>query len=467
MARITFYGAAGTVTGSRHLLDIRGQRVLIDSGLFQGKKANRLKNWEDFPVDPGSIDKILITHAHIDHTGYLPRLVKQGFTGPVYCTHATQELLKVLLMDSAHLQEEDARWANKKGFSRHKKALPLYDSRDAEDTLQLLIGQNFGDNLWLDDCTRVKFRDAGHILGASMIDIRVAEKEKRKKILFSGDLGRADELILREPVQAFDIDYLILESTYGDRLHKDQDPKGDLERVINESIERGGVLLIPAFAIGRTQTLLYIIRELEEEGRIPSIPVYVDSPMAIDATKIFRRRITDLNMHLRIAKLENERVFRTRNISFTKTREQSISINEEQGPAIIISASGMATGGRILHHMIQRLEDPRNTMLFVGYQAVGTRGRTILEGKQEVKIHGRQVSVKAHVENMSGFSGHADYNEILAWLMGFNHPPEKIFLVHGEPEAAASLADKIRQRFGWDVEIPAFGDSYELDLGDC
>lgn len=464
MAKITFYGAAGTVTGSRHMLDIRGKRYLVDGGLFQGRKENRLKNWEPFPQDPGSIDKIFVTHAHIDHTGYLPRLVKDGYTGPIYCTHATHDLLRIMLLDSAHLQEEDARWANKKGFSKHKPALPLYDTQDAEDTLALLVPVHLGDDISLDDKMRVKFRDAGHILGASIVDFKVRDPKDSKKILFSGDLGRAAEIILREPVQAFDVDYLVLESTYGDRLHEDHDPKSDLERVVTESVARGGVLIIPAFAVGRTQTLLYILHQLEGEGRIPTLPVFVDSPMAIDATKIFARRVTDLNLHIRIAKLAGDKVFSTGNIKFTKSRQQSMEINEIDGPAIIISASGMATGGRILHHLKQRLPNKKNTILFVGYQGEGTRGRAIMEGRETVKIHGQHIAVNAHVESMSGFSGHADYNEILAWLMGFNRPPRETFLVHGEPKASEALAQKIRKQFGWKVTIPAFGNSFELPM---
>lgn len=464
MARLTFYGAARTVTGSRHLLELGGQKLLIDCGLFQGTKENRLKNWDPFPVPPADIDRVLLTHAHIDHTGYLPRFCRDGFKGPVQCTRATYDLAQILLRDSAYLQEEDAAWANKKGFSKHSPALPLYTIDDANEAIRRFDPVYFGDDIYLNDNVRIKFREAGHLLGGGLIDIKVKTNDGFKKILFSGDLGRSEELILREPVQAFNIDYLVLESTYGNRLHENATPDEELARVINESVDRGGVLLIPSFSVGRTQMLLYMIRELEEAGLIPDLPVYVDSPMAIDATDIFRQHVSDLNLTARIAKLQGKAVFHPRNINFCKSRDQSKNINNRRNRAVIISASGMATGGRILHHMVQRLPSEKNTMLFVGYQAEGTRGRIILEGRDTVKIHGSQVPVRAHVENISGFSGHADYNEILAWLMGFNKPPLKTFLVHGELEAAEALAGKIRERFGWDVVIPDFGDSFEFDL---
>lgn len=463
MAKISFYGAAGTVTGSRHLLDIRGQKLLIDCGLFQGKKENRLKNWEPFPVSPAQIDRVLLTHAHIDHTGYLPRFCRDGFDGPVHCTYATRDLCELLLRDSAHLQEEDARWANKKGFSKHKPAKPLYGRADAEKALEQLQPLYPGEALQLDEQMRVRFRDAGHILGASTIDIKVRGK-KPKKILFSGDLGRANELILREPVQVYNVDYLVLESTYGNRAHEEFDPRSELIRIVNESVQRGGMLVIPAFSVGRTQMLLYMLRDLEDEGLIPSIPIFIDSPMAIDATKVFSKHISDLNFNMRIQKLKGKRIFSPDKLYICKKRQESKAINSQKGPGIIISASGMATGGRILHHLVQRLPKKENTILFVGYQAEGTRGRTILDGNESVKIHGRRHPINATVERISGFSGHSDYYEILAWLMAFNRAPKEIFLVHGEPEAAAGMAEKIEKQFGWKATIPSFGDSFDLDI---
>ena len=464
MANLTFLGAAGTVTGSRHLLDVDNQKILIDCGLFQGRKKNRLKNWDPFPVPPGEIDKVLLTHAHIDHAGYLPRFCKNGFSGQIHCTQSTFDLAKILLRDSAHIHEEDAAWANKKGYAKHKPALPLYTVADAEDALELFTPLYYGDELQLNDTCRVKFKDAGHILGSSFLDVLTTRNGMKRKIIFSGDLGRPDLPILRSPVQAFNADYLVLESTYGNRLHAQYDAEDELARVINDSVARGGVLVIPAFAVGRTQTLLYVIRELEDAGKIPQLPVYIDSPMAIDATKIFRKNISDQDLTSRVRTLSGKKVFTPANLRVCKSREESKSINKQKKPAIIISSSGMATAGRILHHLTQRLPHEENTVLFIGYQAEGSRGRTILDGSDKVKIHGHYVPVRAHVETVSGYSGHADYNEILAWLMGFNKPPEKTFLVHGEPDAAASLAEKIKETFGWEVIIPKFGDKFEIDI---
>jgi metallo-beta-lactamase family protein len=464
MAQLTFLGAAGTVTGSRHVLDIDDTRMLIDCGMFQGPKEFREKNWEPFPIPPESIQRVLLTHAHIDHTGYLPKFCREGFTGRVHCTHATGDLCDILLKDSAHLQEEDAYWANKKGFSRHRPAKPLYTVEDAERALTLFKPLHFGEDFFINDRLRVKFKDSGHMLGSSFIDIRRTENHKGKKILFSGDIGRESRPILRDPVQVFNVDYLVLESTYGERLHEPGSPIEELARVITESVKRGGALVIPAFAIGRTQVLLYVIRDLEEQGKIPELPIYVDSPMAIEATEVFERRIAELDIASRILALNGTKVFRPKNLHICKTRQESKAINEVKGPAIIISSSGMAVGGRVLHHLAKCLPHPENTILLIGYQAHGTRGRTLLEGGDEVKIHGRMIPVKAKVESIMGFSGHADYNEILAWLMGFNRPPEKTFIVHGEPEAAASLAEKIRSTFGWETMIPSLGDSVEIDL---
>ncbi len=464
MAKITFHGATSTVTGSRHLLDIRGKKLLIDCGLFQGRKKDRLLNWEPFPIQPKEIDNVFLTHAHIDHTGYLPRVCKQGFSGSVHCTYPTYDLCEIMLRDCAHIQEEDAHWANKKGFSKHSPALPLYTIKDAKNALKMFSPLYYGENLFFDEGFRVKFKDAGHILGSAIVDIRTTDSKQSRKIVFSGDLGRPDRPILRNPVQAFEVDYLIVESTYGDRLHAETSQSDDLARVINESVERGGGLVIPSFAVERTQEILYVIRELEEDGKIPVLPVYVDSPMAIDATEIFEKRIADQDLASRVETLRGKRVFHPKKLEFCKTVSQSKAVNESKSRAIVISASGMATGGRVLHHLRKRLRHPENTILFIGYQAAGTRGRSILEGASSVKIHGKDVPIKAHVESISGFSGHADYNEILAWLMGFNRPPEKTFIVHGEPDSSASLADKIRNRFGWDVVIPSYGDSFELEM---
>jgi len=464
MSEITFWGATGTVTGSRFLLEIDQKKFLTDCGLFQGLKRNRQRNWEPFPVDAAEIRGIFLTHAHIDHSGYLPRFCRQNFKGKIHATYATEELCDILLRDSAHLQEEDAYWANKKGFSKHKPALPLYTREDAEHTMKFFKGHHYGEEFFISDTVRVKFKDAGHILGSAYVDIKRQNGSQSRKILFSGDFGRPDRPVLREPVQAYNVDYLVLESTYGNRLHDDDDPYEQLVNVINKSMKRRGVLLIPSFSIGRTQTLLFAIRELEDKGKIPHVAVYMDSPMAIRATQVFEERIQSLNLTARKLFLQGKKIFHPQNLHVCKTREESKAINQVKEKAIIISASGMATGGRILHHLIQRLPERRDTVLFIGYQAQGTRGRTILEGKSSVKIHGQQVPIRAKVSNISGFSGHGDYQEILAWLSAFNKPPEKTFLVHGEPEASQALAGKITELLGWNVIIPEFGQSFDLDF---
>lgn len=464
MARLTFHGATGTVTGSRYLLEIDGKKVLVDCGMFQGPKEFRLKNWEPFPVPPGQVDEVFLTHAHIDHVGYLPRFCRDNFKGTVRCTYATHQLAEITLRDSAHLQEEDAFWANKEGYSKHKPAEPLYTTADAEATTRFFEPLHYGEQYLLTPEVRVKFKDAGHILGSSMIDIRSNRNGRARKIVFTGDLGRPDLPLLRDPVQIYDVDYLVIESTYGDRLHETRPAAESLARVINQSFQRGGVLVIPSFAIGRTQTLLYVLRELEEQKAIPALPVYVDSPMAVEATDVFEHRLADLDLTSRTQYIGGRQIMRPQKLQFCRTQAESKSLNAVKERAIIVSASGMATGGRILHHLERLLPGGKNTVLLIGYQAEGTRGRSLLEGSHFVKIHGRQVAVKAKVESIAAFSGHADYNEALAWLMGFNRAPEKTFIVHGEPQASESLAEKIRSRFGWQVVVPKLGEQFELDM---
>jgi len=463
MPKLTFYGATGTVTGSRFHLEIDGKNLLIDCGMFQGPKRVRLKNWEVFPVPPSTFDFVLLTHAHIDHSGYLPKFVREGFNGKIICTHATAELCKVMLKDSAHIQEEDAKWANKKGFSKHSPAMPLYTKEDAEKTLELFYPIHYGDFFKLSENTRIKLHDSGHILGSALVDIKTKTAEKSRKILFSGDLGRPEIPVLNEPDQVYNVDYLILESTYGQRLHESTDPISDLVDVIERSMKRGGSLVIPAFSVGRTQTLLYLLRLLEEDGKIPSYPIFVDSPMAINALEIFKGHIKDFDLNTRMQKMQGKDIFHPKDLHICRTREDSMSINNNRSGCIIISASGMVTGGRILHHMAQRLPDPKNTILLMGYQAEGTRGRVIQEKKETVKIHGKQIPINAQIEMIDGFSGHADYNEMLAWLMPFNKTPKQVFMVHGEAEASQSMAEKIKQTYGWKVAVPKFGESFELD----
>ncbi len=462
MATINFFGATGTVTGSKYLLEADGEKFLIDCGLFQGLKELRLRNWQDFPVDPASIDAVILTHAHIDHTGYLPKLVQMGFKGSVYATTATADLCAIMLPDSAHLQEEDAKYANRKKFSKHSPALPLYTINDANKALDLFQPLPYGKTTNLTPAVTLTYRDAGHILGSAFVDIRVKTDDSERRILFSGDLGRPAQPILRDPHTVFGTDYLILESTYGDRLHGQMDKKTELAKIINDSIKRGGVLVVPSFAVGRTQELLFTIRELEQERRIPEMPVFVDSPMAINATGVFKKNSQDHDMESKVAGLSGIEIMKTADLRFARSSDQSKAINNIKGKAIIISASGMVTGGRILHHLFTRLPNPNNTVLFIGYQAVGTRGRTILEGAETVKIHGQQIPVKAHVEQISGFSAHADYNEILAWLSSFNEAPRKIFIVHGEPSQSRALGERIQSTFNWSYEIPKYLESFEL-----
>ena len=464
MAKLTFLGATGTVTGSRFLLEIGGRHVLVDCGLFQGLKQNRERNWEPFPFPPDKIERVFLTHAHIDHSGYLPRLWLEGFRGQVHCTHATADLCDILLKDSGHLHEEDARWANKQGFSKHSPALPLYTLDDAAETLKLFSPIYYGEHLEFGSNVRVKLKDAGHILGSSFVDIKTTANGRSRKIFFCGDFGRPERPVLNDPAQAYNVDYLVLESTYGNRLHEKVDQKEELARVVKESVNRGGVLLVPAFSVGRSQTLLYLLRELEEEGTLRSLPIYLDSPMSIKATAVFEKYIHDLDLTARVLTLQGKKIFQPKQVHFCKSVSESKAINEIGGKAVVISANGMVTGGRILHHMAQRLPHKENTILFIGYQAEGTRGRLLADGAKSVKIHGQEVPVKARIEQIDGFSGHPDSNEILAWLMGFNRPPEKTFIVHGEPDSSAALAQRIRDKLGWSVEVPEFQQSYELDL---
>lgn len=463
--RLSFLGAAGTVTGSRHLLETRSRKILVDCGLFQGPKRVRDKNWEPFPVDPKTLDAIVLTHAHIDHIGFLPAVVKAGYTGPIICTEATADLAHILLPDTGHLQEEEAKWRNKKGRTKHRPAKPLFDENDARSVLPLLKPIPYGTHFEVAPGVRGKFRDMGHILGSASVDLKSNDLGRPRKIVFSGDIGRPKDNLLRAPEQVYNIDYLVMESTYGDRLHEAADPVNEIARVINEAMDRDGVLVIPAFAVGRSQTLLYVLRQLEDAGKIPvGIPVYLDSPMAVEALQIHRRHIADLNLTCRKETLAGEKIFHPRNLNLSITRNDSQSINEIKSRAIIISASGMATGGRIVHHLAERLPFERHTVLFIGYQAEGTRGRTILEGKSSVRLYGADTEVKARIERIDGFSGHADYQEMMAWLVGLNRSPERIFLVHGEPENAATFAQRLRDHFKYDVSVAEEDTSVILDF---
>ena len=463
MATIQFLGATGTVTGAKFVLEVSGSRAMIDSGLFQGLKELRERNWEPIAVNPASIGWTLITHAHVDHTGYLPRLVRDGFTGPIYATSATADLMKIMLPDSGRLQEEDAEYANKKGFSKHKTVLPLYTEQDAKVALKQIRPVSYNQEIRLSKFLSARFIPAGHILGSSFVLATITEPARSPiKVLFSGDVGRYDEPILNDPEPVEEADYLLVESTYGNRLHDSEDPKQQLADIINRTVELGGKVIIPAFAVGRAQLLVYYLRELEDERRIPVLPVAVDSPMAAAATRLYVRHKEDHDFDMQELARKNRNALATRNFRLVAGRNGSKAIGAESGPAIIISPAGMATGGRVLHHLARYLPDPASSVVLVGYQAAGTRGRRLQDGEQEVKIHGQVIPVRARVETIGGLSAHADSGEILRWLSGFKRPPRTTFLIHGEPESAEGLRDKIIAELGWNAVIPAYKQVVEL-----
>ena len=467
MATLSFWGGVGTVTGSKYLLESEGTRVLVDCGMFQGLKELRERNWQDPPFAPASINAVLITHAHIDHTGYLPRLVAQGFNGSIYCSRGTSDLLKILLPDAARLQEEDAAYRNRHNLTSHTPALPLYTEDDAREALKFVRPEpNTGEIIEVAPGFNANFRIAGHILGSSLVLVEIADAGadgRSRRVLFSGDLGHYNQPIIRDPVAPPACDYLLVESTYGDRLHDPEDPKDKLARVINDTAERGGVILIPAFAIGRTQELIYIIRELEDEKRIPILPVRVDSPMAAAATQAYSHRTEEQDEDYATVLARREHPLRTHSMLTASTREESKQLNEERGARIIISASGMMTGGRVLHHAVRYLPDDRSTIVFVGYQAAGTIGRRILNGEREVSIFKQQIPVRCHIEQIGGFSEHADWREVLRWLKDLPATPRRAFTTHGEPEAAAAMAEHIRETYGWHVEAAQYGEQVELE----
>jgi metallo-beta-lactamase family protein len=457
----------GTVTGSKYLVESGGSRVLVDCGLFQGLRELRERNWEEPPFDVRLLDAVVITHAHVDHTAYLPRIVALGYDKPVYCSRGTADLLKLLLPDSARLQEEEAEYRNRKGLTRHQPALPLYTEAHARAALKLLrVCPNTGEPTKVAEGVRASFRIAGHILGSSLVLLELdgaGADGKGRRVLFSGDLGHYDQPIIRDPEPPPACDYMLVESTYGDRLHDAEDPKDALARVINEATERGGPLLIPSFAIGRTQELIYHIRELEDAGRIPILRVRVDSPMAAAATQIYQRTREEHDEDYENILEQNRQPLRTASMLTASSRDESKRLNDEKGTRIIISASGMMTGGRVMHHARRILPDERATVLFVGFQAAGTTGRRILEGEREVRIMKEFVPVRCHVERIGGLSAHADWSEVLRWLEPLKEAPRRVFTTHGEPEAAAAMAEHIRERFGWRVDAPRYGEHVELE----
>lgn len=454
---LTFLGAAGSVTGSRFLVASPKARILVDAGLYQGPPDLRRRNWDDFSVDPGSIDEIVLTHAHLDHTGYLPRLVRDGFRGRVRCTPETAELAAIVLRDSAHLQEEDAAFANERGYSRHSPALPLYDSADVEKTLPLLTPTPLEEDVGLAGGARLRLHQAGHILGSSFVTLGV----DGHRVLFSGDLGRPVHPLLRPPAEPGPADTVVVESTYGDRRHVPQEP-GLLGATIRRTVGRGGSVLIPAFAVDRTELVLMELRRLVQAGEIPRLHVYVDSPMALAALAAYRRAIVGGSSQIG-ADVDPEALFEAGDLHAVRTPEESARLNQPPYPCIVISASGMGAGGRVVHHLAHQLPDPRNTVVLSGYQAVGTRGRLLQDGARQVKIHGRYVPVHAEIVPLTDFSVHADADEVLAWLGRMPEPPGTVYVVHGEPRASATLADRIRGELGWCAVVPRYGERVLLD----
>ncbi|MEX2185558.1 MAG: MBL fold metallo-hydrolase [Pirellulales bacterium] len=460
MAQITFYGAAETVTGSKYLVEAGGAQVMVDYGAFQGLKALRELNWKQPAFDTGSLDAVVLTHAHIDHIGLLPRLVKQGFDGPVYATPPTVELASLMLLDSAHIHESDAAYANRKGYSKHHPALPLFDTDDVHRTLRLLKAIRRETWFAVKEPIWIRYHDAGHLLGSCMIEMEIREGPKPLRILFSGDVGRYDAPLYFDPTPPPPCDYLICESTYGDRDHPDGDLLAELAKVVHRTIGRGGVMVMAAFAVGRAQQLIYLLEVLMEQGRIPDVPIFLDSPMAVDATHLFCKYAE--HHDLAEGKLEGHACsIKGPHLTLIRTTEHSKLLNKVGGPAVIISSSGMMTQGRILHHLRSRLSDKRNTIILGGYQAEGTRGRQLEEGAKFVRIHHQDIPVRAAIEKISGMSGHADRSELLKWLAPLP-APRQVFLTHGEKSSAAALAETLRSERKWNVTIPRLGQSFDL-----
>ena len=458
VAQLTFLGAARTVTGSKYLVEHAGQRVLVDCGLFQGLKELRERNWEPFPVPAQSIHAIVLTHAHLDHVGYLPRLVAQGFKGRVFCTAGTMDLTRLVLPDSAKIQEEDARQANKHGYSKHAPALPLYTEIEAQRALTMLQPMGYQRAIDAAPGISVEFLPAGHLLGSAFVVMRL---DGGPTVLFGGDLGRYGRPVLPDPLPAVQADVVLVESTYGDRDHPEDDGGAGMAAVIRDTESRGGKLIVPAFAIGRVEELLYWVRRLEREKRIPVLPVYVDSPMATDALRHYIARVGELDPDMKTARADVS-TFATARFQTIASPQQSKELTASRRSAIVISASGMATGGRVLHHMAAALPDPRNTVLFVGFQAAGTRGRALVDGAREVRIHGQTIAVNAQIARNDSMSAHADRGEIMRWLGTLPAAPRRLCLVHGETGAMDALKNRIVERLGWEVSTPAHRETINL-----
>jgi len=450
--RLTFLGGTGTVTGSKYLLEHDGRRLLVDCGLFQGLKQLRLRNWEGFPVPPASIDAVVLTHAHLDHSGFLPRLAELGFRGRVHCSAATRELCGLMLLDSARLLEEEADYANRHGYSKHHPALPLYTEHDARQALECFTARPFDEGFEPIPGVRVLLRTAGHLLGAASVRV----EWERRSLLFSGDLGRSHDLLMRPPAVPEAADWVVVESTYGDRAHASIDPLATIADVVSRTAARGGIVIIPAFAVGRAQTLLWCLHRLKEERRIPDLPVFLNSPMAADATQIYVRH----HAEHRLSTQECEAMCGAARI--VNSVEESKCLNELRMPAVIVSASGMASGGRVLHHLKAFAPDPRNSILFAGFQAAGTRGAAIVGGATTVKIFGQYVAVRAEVAKIDALSAHADRDELLAWVGALPAAPQRIYVTHGEPVPADALRQAIEERHRWPCTVPEYRDTAEL-----
>ncbi|MGE3771006.1 MAG: MBL fold metallo-hydrolase RNA specificity domain-containing protein [Bdellovibrionales bacterium] len=451
--KITFLGATQTVTGSRYLLEEGKARILVDCGLFQGFKELRLRNWAAFPVNPASIDAVVLTHAHLDHSGYLPRLIKEGFHGTVYCTHGTYDLCNILLPDSGHIQEEDAESANRHGYSRHHPALPLYTEEEARVALSYFKPMPYDEAFSVGNGFECTFYRAGHILGASLVHIA----GKKKSVTFSGDVGRMNDAVMKAPDLLPACDALVIESTYGDRRHDNADPGRQLSEIINLTVGRGGTVIIPAFAVGRVQSILYYLYKLKSDGRLArDLPVYLDSPMSISASELLKRHLGDHRLPAPLCAA----VCNT--ATYVHTPDESRALSQNTMPKVIISASGMATGGRVLHHLKHYLGDWRNTVLLVGHQVAGTRGDRLIRGEKEIKIHGAYYPVQAEVRKIESLSAHADFEELLDWLGKSPIQPETVYVTHGEASAAQAMGQKIRQRFSWPTFVPDFHETRSI-----
>jgi metallo-beta-lactamase family protein len=465
MAKLTFLGAAGCVTGSKYLVEAAGKRLLVDCGIFQGSSELKDRNWKPLPVDPKTIDYAVLTHAHLDHTGWLPVLVKSGYRGPIFANPATIELTTILLKDSAHLQEEDAEHARFKKYSRHPDPQPLYTTEDVDPTLKLMKSMPRAGGFDVSPEFHVASYDAGHILGSSSLELTITESGRKTVVVFSGDIGRYNQAILKDPTTPpSKADVLICESTYGDREHPEGDPAELLAQIVNRVVKRGGSIVIPSFAIGRTQTFMYYLRQLEDQQRIPRLPVYVDSPMALSATDLYLKHKEDHDLeYVRQEGSDGKGdPLNVHEFHLTRAAEESKAINKVKTPCIIISASGMVSGGRVLHHLAQRLPDARNAVILAGFQAEGTRGRALQEGAKSLTLYGQVVPVCAEIVEMGQFSAHAGKSELLRWLTALPAPPKQTYLTHGEPAAAQALQAAISEKFRWKAAVARYLDTVPI-----